>query len=442
MPRTVFPVLFVAWCSSAAGLRAGDNPRAVVERAIKALGGAEVVQQRVAVRMKMKGKGYIEAAGPGMAMPLEGEVLTDPGGRTRLNLRFDLNGMKHEAALVFAGNKSWRSIDGNVNDLPPDEVRDLEASAYRDRVTNLADLLTDKAFALTALPDADVAGRPAAVVKVSSKGQGDVTLSFDKESGLLVKYAYRSKDKGQDKEVLYETTLSDYRDPVPGAAEERLLKEARVRFAGPALLEYLRSQTPDPARLEKARTLIRKLGDETFAVRQKATTDLVALGPVALPLLRAAARDRDPEVSRRAAQCLQEIGEEANKTVVAAAVRLAAVRRPEGAARVLLDLLPGAGEALAAEIPAALFALAQTGKPDEALVRALEDGNPARRAAAAAALGKDGGAYRKEVRRVYARLPRQAMKSTTDVDGIRQLELEAQEFEFFTRFADKEFAKP
>jgi hypothetical protein len=438
MLRTALPVLLLLGCIG--GLRAADDPRAIVERAIQALGGAEVVQQHVAVRMKIKGKGYQD--GGRMAIPVEGEILSQPGGRSRLTLRLELFGMKHEAIIVVDGKKSWHCINGSVTDFSPDEVRDVEASAYRDRVTNLTDLLTDKAFALAALPDATVSGRPAAVVKVSSKGQGDVSLYFDKETGLLVKYAYLSKDRVQDKEVPHETILSDYRDPVPGAAEERLLHEAKVRVGGPALLEYLRSQVPDPARLEKARALVKKLGDDAFEAREKATAELAALGPVALPLLRAAAKDSDPEVARRAVQCLQQIGEEANKSAVAAAVRLAAVRHPDGAAVVLLDLLRGADETLSAEIKAALFALAQGGKPDEVLVRALEDRDPARRAAAAAALGKDGGAYRKEVRRVYVPLPRQAMKTAAYVDGKLQLELEALDLEFFSRFADKEFAKP
>jgi HEAT repeat protein len=220
------------------------------------------------------------------------------------------------------------------------------------------------------------------------------------------------------------------------------LQEAKVRCTGPALLEYLRSRIPEPARLEKARALVKKLGDDAFAVREKATADLTALGPVALPLLRMAAKDKDPEVSRRAVQCLQQIGEEGSKNAVAAAVRLAAVRRPEGTAGVLLDLLPGADEALTAEIKAALFALAPDGKPDGVLVRALEDRDPARRGAAAAVLGKDGGAYRKEVRRVYGRLPKWPMKIALYVDGKMQMEMETLEIEFFTRFADKEFARP
>jgi hypothetical protein len=77
------------------------------------------------------------------------------------------------------------------------------------------------------------------------------------------------------------------------------------------------------------------------------------------------------------------------------------------------------------------------------LVKALADKDPARRAVAAAALGKDGGAYLKEPRRrIYTKVPKQAAKTSSYVDGNLQVEFEASEWEFFNRFEDKEFAKP
>ncbi len=441
MSRTALPVLLAAWCASVGALRGADDPRAIVERAVNALGGPELVKLQVASRGKVKGKLHVGRGVPDIVF--DGEVLSQPDGRMRLTQRIERDGRKIEVITGIDGPRSWRSVDGTVTDFSPEELREVSQYAYREKVTGLVDLLTDKAFTLTTLDEpATVAGRPAVAVKVSSKGQEDVILYFDRETGLRVKCRYKTKAKGEDREAWHETTLADYHDVVPGAADERLLQEAGVRHAGPALVEYLRGQVADAARLAKVRALIKSLADETFAAREKATEELIAVGPVALPLLREAARDRDLEVSRRAKQCLQQIGEEANRSTVAAAVRLAAVRRPAGAAEALLNLLPGADETLTGEIKAALYALAQGGKPDEALVRALADRDPARRAAAAAALGKDGGAYAKEPRRMYARQPKMAARGALYVDGKLQVELEWLEFEFFTRFPDREFSRP
>jgi hypothetical protein len=49
-------------------------------------------------------------------------------------------------------------------------------------------------------------------VKVSSKGHRDVTLYFDKGSGLLVKTERRALDPKSKQEVPEERVISDYRD--------------------------------------------------------------------------------------------------------------------------------------------------------------------------------------------------------------------------------------
>jgi hypothetical protein len=299
-------------------------------------------------------------------------------------------------------------------------------------------------FTLTPLAQTKILGRPAAGVKVSSRGQPDMSLYFDRETGFLVKYAYRGKDPEDPKEALREMVLADYRDPKLGSAEENALSEAKIDTSGPALVEFLRRQAPEPGRVEKVRVLIRQLGDESFTVREKATAELVALGPLALPFLQAAAKSSDREVARRAAQCLQQMGEHTGSKRTILAVRLIPIRRPAGAVEALLNVLPGADPDLVREIKAALFALCRTdGAVDPALTRALTGKDSARRAAAAAVLGKDDGAYLREPRcRIFVGLPKQASRTLHYVDGKLTMELAASEWEFFNRFEDRDFARP
>jgi outer membrane protein assembly factor BamB len=176
------------------------------------------------------------------------------------------------------------------------------------------------------------------------------------------------------------------------AADEQILRAARVGTDGPALLEFIRKRTITDARRFNIPNLIRRLGDDSFAVRQKASADLAALGPVALPLLRAALKDPDVEIARRAEECIRLIEQEYNATVVPAALRLLADRKPAGAVDALLTFAPFADdEAVAEEVRAALAALAvRDGKPEPAVVAALTDTAPAKRAAAAVALTRAG----------------------------------------------------
>jgi hypothetical protein len=184
------------------------------------------------------------------------------------------------------------------------------------------------------------------------------------------------------------------------AEDEQRLRDAKVGTDGPALLEFFRKRTITDARLFDIQGLIHRLGDDSFEVRQKASADLAALGPVALPLLKQATKDRDVEVARRAEECVRLIELDYAATVVPAAARLLAARKPAGAAEVLLAYVPFADDAAADEVRAALAALAvRDGKPEPAVVAALTDKVPARRAAAGAALCKAGGADQRQAAR-------------------------------------------
>jgi HEAT repeat protein len=160
------------------------------------------------------------------------------------------------------------------------------------------------------------------------------------------------------------------------------------RSEGLALLEELRKRGITARAWEQAQEAIKNLGDDTFEVREKATSDLMAMGAAIAPLLRQAAASSDPEVSQRAQKCLEKIGTAKHAPLSAATVRLVAYRKPAGAAEALLTFLPFADDAVIAdEVQAALIDVAlRDGKPDPAVISALADKSPLRRGAAAEAL--------------------------------------------------------
>src|SRR5262249_52815459 len=156
---------------------------------------------------------------------------------------------------------------------------------------------------------AEVEGRKARGIKVSSKDQPDVLLYFDNETGLLVKTEYRALDDRIGQEVTTAVVLADYRELEPAAADERTLKDAGLATDGAALVDFFRKRTVTEDQRDRVKVLIRDLADKSFAVREKASKELVLLGTAALPALRVAAKDDDPEVALRAQQCLQMIEE-------------------------------------------------------------------------------------------------------------------------------------
>ena len=113
------------------------------------------------------------------------------------------------------------------------------------------------------------------------------------------------------------------------AADEQLLQRAQLGTDGPALLAYFRQRTVGDADRQRIEGLIRQLGDPSYALRERATTELVACGLPAIGPLRQAQDNPDVEVARRAERCLERIERVPSTDLSAAAAR----RRSRPAAR-------------------------------------------------------------------------------------------------------------
>lgn len=175
-------------------------------------------------------------------------------------------------------------------------------------------------------------------------------------------------------------------------ADEQLARKAKVGTDGASLLAFFRSRSLTEADLKRIETAIEQLGSPMYAVREQASLKLAAYGPPIRPFLIKAAQSPDLEIVRRATRCLEEIDRGPGPSLSAAAVRLLVLRKPAEAVRTLLAYLPfGDDETVEEEVVNGLAVLALHGEAgDRALSAALADPLPARRAAAAFALGKVG----------------------------------------------------
>jgi hypothetical protein len=180
--------------------------------------------------------------------------------------------------------------------------------------------------------------------------------------------------------------------PAGTSGDEQLLQKAQIDTSGPALLNYFRQRTVADTDRQRIEALIRQLGDSAYAVRERAMTELVACGLPAVGPLRQAEANPDVEIVRRAERCLERIERVPSTALSAAAARLIARQKPDGAAAVLLAYLPLADdENVGDEVREALSAVAlKDGRPDPLLEQALEDPLPVKRGAAAEALIRTG----------------------------------------------------
>lgn len=215
----------------------------------------------------------------------------------------------------------------------------------------------------------------------------------------------------------------------PGISQddEKLLKSAQIGTDGPALLAYLKQRTIGDAERSRIESLIRQLGSQSYAIRERATNDLVTVGVPAIGPLRHAQLDQDIEVARRAERCLQRIEKVPSSALSAAVARSLGRTKPAGASEALLAFLPMADdESVADEIREALSAVAiQDGRHDPLLEKAISDASPVKRAAAAEALIRTGQSTALEVSR----------KTLTDPDSDVRLR---SALAFVTKAKDKQ----
>jgi len=212
-------------------------------------------------------------------------------------------------------------------------------------------------------------------------------------------------------------------------ADEDLLRGAGVALDGDSLLEFFRARTPGEKALQGIEGLIRDLGNDAFKVRQRASDELIRIGPQALTALRPMASSADPEVAFRVRTCIGFLEQSVRPDLMAAAVRVLADRRPAGATKVLLAHLPAADDSYVIEEIHNTLAVVgvRGGKGDETLKAALEDKHPRRRAAAGEAIARAGKAEDRAALRPLLRDPDVRVRLAVGIALVERKEREAVE---------------
>ena len=196
------------------------------------------------------------------------------------------------------------------------------------------------------------------------------------------------------------------------AQDVKLLQDAGVVSDGPGLLQFFRKKTLSEEQRRQIEELVQQLGSKNFAVRDKATKQLIALGHAAAPALEQALQEGDLEMVSRVKLCLEARKGQAPGELYAAAVRILVARKQPQSVEVLLAFLPDAGDVdVEDEIVRALAVVGvRDGKADRALVKALTDKLPLRRAVTCGALGLSGLPDHKDAIRKFLRDPERVVR--------------------------------
>ena len=205
-------VTCIAFCSLALGLavigpcRADDKAdvKAILDKVIAAHGGLDKLKQIQSVHIKFNttypdgGTGDID-------------VVLQPPDRMRY-VREEKGDKPIKEIRVLDGDKGWIQVDGKTEEANAEQLEELQSRNHRYRMMAFFRTFTEPDLDLSPLPEAKVGDHAAVGFVVHAKGQADLSFSFDKETGHLLKVAgmvHRLKD---GKEVPQEMYCSGYKD--------------------------------------------------------------------------------------------------------------------------------------------------------------------------------------------------------------------------------------
>jgi hypothetical protein len=186
-----------------------SEARALVDKAIKAHGGADNLTKFKAAVLKMKGKVQVG----GMAIEFASTASIQDPDKMKVETDIDFMGNKLSFVQVLDDDKGWIKFADKVMDMDKDQVAEMVEQLHARRVASLAPL-GDRSFKLSLMGESKINGKDAVGVQVSCKDRRDVSLFFDKQSGLIVKTETRSRDifGGNDQEFTAETYFAEYKD--------------------------------------------------------------------------------------------------------------------------------------------------------------------------------------------------------------------------------------
>lgn len=173
----------------------------IIDKAIQASGGAELLAKNKAQTWKEKGTYY----GMGNGLPYTGTVAVDLPGK----MRMDVEGV---FTIVLNGDEGWIKSGGMTKPMTKDQLAEEKEELHAGWETTLLPLKS-KEYQLSVLGDSKVDNQAVVGVKVTSKGHRDVKLYFDKKTGLLAKGEWTVKaDEQGGKEVNQESLYQNYKD--------------------------------------------------------------------------------------------------------------------------------------------------------------------------------------------------------------------------------------
>jgi hypothetical protein len=200
-------VVFSCQCGPA---RADDkSAQAVIDKAVKAMGGEEKLGKAEIATWKAK----LKIFGNGGDVREGTTQITEGGnGRTRSEMERAVgNGEILKTLTVVNGDKAWQKQGETIKTLEQDAVLLMKRNREMFDAVSRPVILKNPRFLVQMAGEMMVGGKPAVVLDVIGTRGQDFKLFFDNESGLPVKLEARFTFPS-GRESAMETTFANYKD--------------------------------------------------------------------------------------------------------------------------------------------------------------------------------------------------------------------------------------
>jgi outer membrane lipoprotein-sorting protein len=207
---------------------AADDASAIIDKAVKAHFPKGMDTKNKALRTKTKGTLHVA----GMDLDFTQDVAVQPPDKFKEIMELTVGDKSITVTTVFNGKEAWiRAGDQDVK-VTDEILNEFKEAAYGLGLMEGV-FLKDKSVTFALVGEVKVKGKAAVGVTASRKGNKDINLYFDKETGLLAKVEMRRRDLMSGEEVTEERIITEYQE----VDNRKVAKKVEILRDGKAFME-------------------------------------------------------------------------------------------------------------------------------------------------------------------------------------------------------------
>jgi hypothetical protein len=182
--------------------------KAILRKSIEAHGGEKNLSKFKAVITKFKGTMELQ----GLTFDVTGETSLQKPDKVKNVMKLEIKGKAIDVITVFNGKKLWVNAAGQTKEIDDEKIlKAAREEMQAEGAGSFADFLKAP-YELSAIGDVKVKGKDAIGIRISKKGQKDISMFFDKKTFLTVKTEMRALDGMTGQEITQEKFILSYQD--------------------------------------------------------------------------------------------------------------------------------------------------------------------------------------------------------------------------------------